>query len=78
MNETAQTLYHAATTEHEVKGTVGMVGGVIRQIPSTAISPVIIVTHVASNLLDGARCQLQPDARSEAESKYRNEKTDLR
>ncbi|XP_065221759.1 autophagy-related protein 2 homolog A [Planococcus citri] len=71
--ETAQTLVRTASIEHEVKGTVGAVGSVIRQIPSTALKPIILASQATSNVLDGVRSQLVPDARAEAALKWRND-----
>jgi len=55
-----------ANEEHEIKGTAGMVGGVIRQLPPTALTPVILATQATCNVLQGVRCQLAPDAHDEA------------
>lgn len=62
-----------ANEEHEIKGTAGMVGGVIRQLPPTALTPVILATQATCNVLQGVRCQLAPDARVEAMHKWRCE-----
>lgn len=71
--ETAQTLVRVASIEHEVKGAVGAVGGVLRQIPSTALTPIILASQATSNVLDGVKSQLVPDARAEAALKWRND-----
>lgn len=71
--ETAQTLVRVASKEHEVKGTVGAVGGVLRQIPSTALTPIIIASQATSNVLDGVKSQLIPDSRNEAALKWRKD-----
>jgi autophagy-related protein 2 len=60
-----------ATKEHEQKGMTGAVGGVLRQIPPTIVSPIIIATEATSNVLGGMRNQLQPDARREDEEKWK-------
>lgn len=62
-----------ASHEHEQKGYSGAVGGVIRQIPPTIIKPIIIASEATNNVLGGMRCQLVPDARKEANEKWRNE-----
>jgi len=62
-----------ATTEHEKKGVTGAVGGVIRQIPPTVISPLIIASEATSNVLGGMRNQIKPDARKEDEDKWKIE-----
>ncbi|XP_050544499.1 autophagy-related protein 2 homolog B [Daktulosphaira vitifoliae] len=71
IGETAQTLVRVATEEHEIKGTAGMVGGVMRQIPPTALTPIILASQATCNVLQGVRCQLVPDARVEAMQKWR-------
>lgn len=71
--ETAQTLVRVASVEHEVKGAVGAVGGVLREIPPAAIRPIIIASQATTNVLDGVRSQLVPDARTEAALKWRSD-----
>ncbi|XP_063919299.1 autophagy-related protein 2 homolog B isoform X2 [Zophobas morio] len=73
--ETADNILQVASHEHEQKGYSGAVGGVIRQIPPTIIKPIIIASEATSNVLGGMRCQLVPDARKEANEKWRNEDT---
>ena len=60
-----------ASSEHEQKGVTGVVGGVMRQIPSAVISPLIIGPDALSNVLGGARNQLKPDAKKEEEDKWK-------
>lgn len=62
-----------ASEEHEHKGISGAVGGVLRQIPSTVVKPIILATEATSNVLGGMRHQLAPDARREAAEKWRIE-----
>ncbi|CAH1722364.1 unnamed protein product [Aphis gossypii] len=71
LGETAQTIVRVASEEHEIKGTAGMVGGVMRQIPPTALTPIILASQATCNVLQGVRCQLAPDARVEAMQKWR-------
>ena len=73
IGETAQTIVRVASEEHEQKGMSGAVGGVLRQIPGTVVKPIIIATEATSNVLGGMRSQLVPDARREADEKWRNE-----
>nr|KAF6276435.1 hypothetical protein mPipKuh1_010534 [Pipistrellus kuhlii] len=40
---------------HEQKGLRGAVGGVICQLPPTAVRPLILATEATSNLLEGMR-----------------------
>jgi len=60
-----------ASEEHEIKGTAGMVGGVMRQIPPTAITPIILASQATCHVLRGVQCQLAPDAHAEAMQKWR-------
>jgi autophagy-related protein 2 len=64
-----------ASHEHEQKGYSGAVGGVIRQIPPTIIKPIIIASEATNNVLSGVRCQLVPDARKEAQERWRSADT---
>uniref|UniRef100_A0A8D8U0S0 Autophagy-related protein 2 n=3 Tax=Cacopsylla melanoneura TaxID=428564 RepID=A0A8D8U0S0_9HEMI len=75
LGETAQTLLRVASEEHEAKGAVGAVGGVLRQIPPTAIKPIILASKATSNVLGGVKSQLVPDARKEAAHKWRQDET---
>lgn len=68
---TASNIYHVAVLEHEQKGVTGAVGGVLRQIPSTVLEPVIIATEATSNVLSGMCNQLIPDKRVEDEQKWK-------
>jgi autophagy-related protein 2 len=63
-DETARTLTEAATSEHARRGGLtGAVGGVLRQVPSTMMRPVIIGTTATVNLLEGVQSQVAPDIR---------------
>ncbi|XP_052105810.1 autophagy-related protein 2 homolog B-like [Mytilus californianus] len=75
LSEQAQNFMESANTEHEQKGVTGVVGGVMRQIPSAVISPLIIGPDALSNVLGGARNQLRPDAKKEEEEKWKLEPT---
>lgn len=71
LRNTAANIYQVAVQEHEHKGVTGAVGGVLRQIPSTVLEPVIIATEATSNVLGGMRNQLLPDKRVEDEHKWK-------
>ncbi|CAG9863843.1 unnamed protein product [Phyllotreta striolata] len=71
IGETADTIVQVATLEKEQKGYSGAVGGVLRQIPPTMLKPIIIASEATSNVLGGMRSQLVPDARREANQKWR-------
>ncbi|KAK7872956.1 hypothetical protein R5R35_004266 [Gryllus longicercus] len=73
LGETAQALVRAASEEHELKGMSGAVGGVLRQIPPTALKPILMATEATANVLGGMRSQLAPDVRREAQDKWRAE-----
>lgn len=62
-----------AALEHDQKGAVGAVGAVLRQIPPTAVRPIVLATQATSNVLGGVKNQLIPNARVEAKQKYKNE-----
>lgn len=62
-----------AALEHDQKGAVGAVGAVLRQIPPTAVSPLVLATQATSNVLGGVKNQLIPDARIEAKEKWKDE-----
>ncbi|CAG2100351.1 unnamed protein product [Medioppia subpectinata] len=48
------------------------VGGVVRNIPSSIVRPIIGVTQGASNVLVGMRNQLTPEARKDDHDKWKN------
>ncbi|KAK7506847.1 hypothetical protein BaRGS_00001698 [Batillaria attramentaria] len=73
ISDTAQQLVRAATEEQEQKGMTGAVGGVLRQIPPTAVKPLIIASSATSNVLGGMRNQLCPAARKEDEDKWKED-----
>jgi autophagy-related protein 2 len=62
-----------ASVENESKGAVGAVGGIIREMPSAALTPIILATQATSNVLDGVRSHLVPDAKAEAALKWKND-----
>lgn len=49
----------------------GAIGGVIRQVPSSILSPLIRITEATSNVILGARNQLTPEARKRDKEKYK-------
>ena len=73
MHGTASEFYLVAIKEHEQKGISGAIGGVLRQIPSTVIEPVIIATEATSNVLGGMRNQLLPEKKKDDEEKWKPE-----
>lgn len=71
ITDTALTIYDTATREHEQRGMTGAVGGVLRQLPPAVVKPLIMATEATSNVLDGMRNQIHPDARQEESQKWR-------
>lgn len=71
IGETSDNILQVVSREKEQKGYSGMVGGMLRQIPPTILKPVIIASEATSNVLGGMRSQLVPDARREANQKWR-------
>lgn len=63
----------AAAKEHARRGLSGALGGVIRQVPSALIKPVILATNATSNVLEGVKNQVDPDRRQEDEDKWKSE-----
>lgn len=72
-SDTASAMVEVATKEHETKGMMGAVGGVLRQIPPTIVQPLIIVPEATSNLIGGLRSHLKPDVKKEDEDKWKEE-----
>lgn len=73
IGETVDNIMQVAALENEQKGISGAVGAVIRQIPPTIFKPVIIATDATHNLVSGLQSQLVPDARKEANEKWRSD-----
>jgi autophagy-related protein 2 len=73
LGDTARHLVAVASAEHEEKGVYGAVGGVLRQIPPTVVTPILLGAEAASSVLGGVRSQLAPDVRREAAQKWRTE-----
>lgn len=49
-----------------------VVGQVVRKIPSTVVSPLILLSRGSSNFLVGVRNQLTPEARKDDHEKWKN------
>ncbi|KAJ8967901.1 hypothetical protein NQ317_015423 [Molorchus minor] len=73
IGETSDNILEVVSREKEQKGYSGVVGGVLRQIPPTILKPVIIASEATNNVLGGMRSQLVPDARREANQKWRSD-----
>ncbi len=68
---TARDLVNIAAQEHEERGMTGAVGGVLRQIPGTIVKPIILASEATRHVLGGVKNQFVPDARREAQEKWR-------
>ena len=64
-------LYTVASQEHEERGVTGAVGGILRQIPGTVVKPVILFSEATRHVLGGVKNQFVPDARREAQKKWK-------
>lgn len=74
---TARDLINTAALEHEERGMTGAVGGVLRQLPGTLVKPIILASEATRHVLGGMKNQFVPDARREANEKWRtNENAD--
>ncbi|XP_050294529.1 autophagy-related protein 2 homolog A isoform X2 [Anthonomus grandis grandis] len=73
IGETADNIIQTAAMEKEQKGISGAVGAVIRQIPPTILKPILIASEATTNVLGGMQSQLVPDARKEANEKWRSD-----
>merc|ERR1712226_1041782 len=73
LDETARSLADAATKEHARRGISGAVGGILREMPSTLLfRPVIVATAATTNMLEGVKNQVVPDARQDEDDKWKN------
>ena len=71
MEETARTVIQNVIEDHNRRGLTGAVGGILRQVPSNMVRPVILATAATSNVLEGVKNQVAPDARKEEEEKWK-------
>jgi autophagy-related protein 2 len=65
LGETARNFVAVASAEHVEKGVYGAVGGVLRQILPTVVTPVLLASEATACVLGGLRSQLAPDAHDE-------------
>ena len=68
---TARDLIYTAALDHEERGMTGAVGGVLRQLPGTLVKPIILASEATRHVLGGMKNQFVPDARREANEKWR-------
>ena len=50
MEETARTVIQNVIEDHNKRGLTGAVGGILRQVPSNMVRPVILATTATSNV----------------------------
>ena len=72
-NTTSHQLRTEAQLGRRRKGVLGVVGGLLRQMPSVAIQPIVTTTKAAENFLVGVRNQIDRDERNDDKEKYRSE-----
>ncbi|CAF3407371.1 unnamed protein product [Rotaria socialis] len=72
-NTTSHQLKTEAQLGRRRKGFLGVVGGLLRQMPSVAIQPIVTTTKAAENVLVGVRNQIDRDKRNDDKEKYRSE-----
>lgn len=72
-NTTSHQLKTEAQLGRRRKGLLGVVGGLLRQMPSVAIQPIVTTTKAAENFLVGVRNQIDRDERNDDKEKYRSE-----
>lgn len=72
MEETARTVIQNVIEDHNRRGLTGAVGGILRQVPSNLVRPVILATAATSNVLEGVISQVAPESRKEDEEKWKN------
>jgi autophagy-related protein 2 len=70
-NTTSHQLRTEAQLGRRRKGVLGVVGGLLRQMPSVAIQPIVTTTRAAENFLVGVRNHR--DERNDDKEKYRTE-----
>jgi autophagy-related protein 2 len=77
IRQSFNTTSHQLRTEAQLggrrKGFLGVVGGLLRQMPSVAIQPIVTTTKAAENFLTGVRNQIDRDERNDDKEKYRSE-----
>lgn len=74
INSTSHQLKTEAQLGRRRKGFLGVFGGLLRQMPSVAIQPIVTTTRAAGELLDGVRNQIDHDERNDDKQKFRTEK----
>jgi autophagy-related protein 2 len=73
-NTTSHQLRTEAQSGRRRNGFLGLIGALLRQMPSVAIQPIVTTTKAFDNVLVGVRNQFNPDERNDDKEKFRNEK----
>ncbi|CAF0882237.1 unnamed protein product [Didymodactylos carnosus] len=73
INATSHTLKTEAQIGKRRKGVLGVVGGILRQMPAVAVQPLVTSTKAAENFLVGVRNQLDRDERNDDKEKYKSQ-----
>nr|AWV66695.1 autophagy-related protein 2 [Brachionus koreanus] len=55
----------------EHKGLPGAIGGALRQLPPTALAPIVLTAEATCNILSGIRKQLKPDEKKDDDQKWK-------
>ncbi|RNA22130.1 autophagy-related 2 -like protein, partial [Brachionus plicatilis] len=55
----------------ENKGLPGAIGGALRQLPPTALAPIVLTAEATCNILSGIRKQLKPDEKKDDDQKWK-------
>ena len=72
-NTTSHQLRTEAQSGRRRNGLLGVIGALLRQMPSVAIQPLVTTTKAVDNVLVGVRNHFNPDERNDDKEKYRNE-----
>lgn len=63
-----------AVSERAARGYSGAVGGVLRQLPPTALAPILLASTAMARVLGGVRASLQPQGGEDQQDKWRQGK----
>ena len=72
LGNAAWDLYQAGANDNVEYGFSGAVGGVLRQIPSSLVQPVIVASEATKHVIKGAKNQFVPDAQQQAVHKWKS------
>jgi autophagy-related protein 2 len=72
-NTTSHQLRTEAQSGRRRRGILGVIGSILRQMPSVALQPIVTTTKAAENFLVGVGNQIDRDKRNDDQEKYRME-----